>query len=138
MLAAAEGGPALILFGTDYETPDGTTIRDYVHVLDLADAHRIALEATAPGDERTDEPLILNLGSGDGYSVRQVLHGAERVIGRSVPHTYAERRAGDPPALVASIDRARSVLGWEPVRSTLDEMIGSAWAERRRREATGS
>jgi UDP-glucose 4-epimerase len=133
VLTAAQGGPALTLFGTDYDTPDGTAIRDYVHVLDLADAHRLALEATVPGDKRTDEPLVLNLGGGVGYSVRQVLHGAERVIGREVPHTYAGRRAGDPPLLVASIERARTVLGWEPTRSTLDEMIGSAWAERQRR-----
>jgi UDP-glucose 4-epimerase len=102
-------------------------------VLDLADAHRAALEATAPDDPRTQDALFLNLGSGEGYSVRQVLHGAERVIGRSVPHGYAGRREGDPPVLVASIDRARSVLGWEPTRSTLEEMIGSAWAERQRR-----
>ena len=133
VLTAAEGGPPLTLFGTDYDTPDGTAIRDYVHVLDLADAHRLALEATAPGDGRTDAALLLNLGSGTGYSVRQVLHGAEGVIGRRVPHGYGDRRAGDPPVLVASIDQARSVLGWEPTRSTLEEMIGSAWTERQRR-----
>lgn len=133
VLAAAAGGPPLTVFGTDYDTPDGTTIRDYVHVLDLAAAHRLALDATAPGDGRTDEALFVNLGSGVGYSVRQVLHGAERVIGRSVPHGYAGRREGDPPVLVASIARARSILGWEPTRSTLEEMIGSAWAERQAR-----
>jgi UDP-glucose 4-epimerase len=121
------------LFGTDYDTPDGTTVRDYVHILDLADAHRLALEATAPDDPRTAEPLLLNLGSGVGYSVRQILHGAERVIGRSIPHGYADRRGGDPPVLVASIDRAREVLAWDPARSTLEEMIGSAWAERQAR-----
>jgi UDP-glucose 4-epimerase len=134
VLTAAEGGAPLMVFGTDYDTPDGTAIRDYVHVLDLAEAHRLALEATDPDDERTAEPLHLNLGSGEGFSVREVLHGAERVIGRSVPHGYADRRAGDPPVLVASIDRARSVLGWEPVRSTLEEMVGSAWSERQRRQ----
>jgi UDP-glucose 4-epimerase len=135
VLTAAAGGTPLTLFGTDYDTPDGTPIRDYVHVLDLADAHRRALEATAPGDGRTDDALLLNLGSGTGYSVRQVLHGAEGVIGRRVPHDYADRRAGDPPVLIASIDRGRSVLGWEPTRSTLEEMIGSAWSERQRRSA---
>ena len=134
VLTAAAGGSPVTLFGTDYATPDGTTIRDYVHVLDLADAHRMALDATAPDDERTNEPLFLNVGSGNGYSVREVLHGAERVIGRSVPHGYAGRRGGDPPILVASVERARTVLGWEPVRSTLEEMIGSAWAERQSRE----
>jgi UDP-glucose 4-epimerase len=133
VLAAADGGAPLTVFGTDYPTPDGTAVRDYVHVLDLAEAHRLALEATAEGDERTAEPLFLNLGSGEGLSVREVLHGAERVIGQRVPHGYGERRAGDPPVLVASIDQARSVLGWEPVRSTLEEMVASAWAERQRR-----
>ena len=132
-LTAAAGGPPLTVYGTDYDTPDGTAIRDYVHVLDLADGHRMALDATAPDDARTEAPLFLNLGSGTGYSVRQVLHGAERVIGRRVPHEYAGRRGGDPPVLVASIDRAREVLGWEPARSTLEEMIGSAWAERQAR-----
>ncbi|HXG25535.1 MAG TPA: UDP-glucose 4-epimerase GalE, partial [Candidatus Binatia bacterium] len=135
VLAAAEGGPPLTVFGTDYPTPDGTAIRDYVHVLDLADAHRRALEATAEGDERTLEPLFLNLGSGEGLSVRDVLHGAERVIGLRVPHGYGPRREGDPPVLVASIERAREVLGWEPVRSSLEEMVASAWAERRARPA---
>ena len=135
VLAAADGGAPLTLFGTDYETPDGTPIRDYVHVVDLADAHRLALDATAPGDSRTESALFMNLGSGVGYSVRQVLHGAEAVIGRKVPHGYGERRAGDPPVLIASIERARSLLGWEPTRSTLEEMIGSAWAERQRRES---
>lgn len=133
ILTAVEGGAPLTVFGTDYETPDGTAIRDYLHVVDLAEAHRLALEATAADDPRTSEALRLNLGSGAGFSVRQVLHGAERVIGRSVPHGYADRRPGDPPVLVASIDRVREVLGWEPVRSTLEEMIGSAWAERQRR-----
>ncbi len=134
VLAAATGGPPLTIFGTDYATPDGTAVRDYVHVLDLAEAHRLALEATGPGDARTDEPLILNLGSGEGLSVREVLHGAERVIGRSVPHGYGERRPGDPPVLVASIERARTVLGWEPLRSSLEEMVASAWTERQARE----
>lgn len=133
VLTAAAGGPPLTVFGTDYDTPDGTAVRDYLHVLDLGDAHRAALEATAPDDARTNDALFLNLGGGTGLSVRQVLHGAQRVIGRSVPHGYADRRAGDPPVLVASIERARSVLGWQPVRSTLEEMIGSAWTERQAR-----
>jgi UDP-glucose 4-epimerase len=135
VLTAAAGGPPLTVFGTDYDTSDGTAIRDYLHVGDLAEAHRLALEATAPGDTRTDRPLVLNLGSGEGLSVRQVLHGAERVIGRNVPHTYADRRPGDPPVLVAAIGDARKVLGWEPIRSTLEEMVGSAWSERQRRSA---
>ena len=128
-LRAVSGGQPLTVFGTDYPTPDGTPIRDYVHVLDLAEGHRLALEATAPGDARTGAGLLVcNLGSGAGFSVRQVLAEAERVLGRPVPQIIGERRAGDPPALVADIQRAREVLGWTPARSSLEEMIGSAWA----------
>jgi UDP-glucose 4-epimerase len=133
VLTAASGGPPLTLFGSDYPTPDGTPIRDYVHVVDLGDAHRLALEATAPGDSRSDAPLLLNLGSGEGFSVRQVIAAAEQVLGRTVPLVEAPRREGDPPVLVASIERAKAVLNWAPARSSLEEMIGSAWAERERR-----
>jgi UDP-glucose 4-epimerase len=131
-LRAVESGEPLQLFGTDYATPDGTTIRDYVHVEDLADAHRLALDATAPGDSRTDVPLIVNLGSGSGYSVRQILTAATGALDRDVPFVEQSRRAGDPPVLVAAVDKAREVLGWEPRRSTLEQMIGSAWELRRR------
>ena len=133
VLTAASGGPRLTMFGSDYPTADGTPIRDYVHVVDLADAHRLALEATAPGDSRSDAPLILNLGSGEGFSVREVIAAAERALGRTVPLVEAPRREGDPPVLVASIERAKAVLEWAPARSSLEEMIGSAWAERERR-----
>ncbi len=134
-LNAAAGGQALTLFGIDYPTPDGTPIRDYVHVADLAEAHRLALEATAPGDARTDDHLICNLGGGRGFSVREVLAAAEAVLGRPVPHVIGDRREGDPPVLVAAIDRARDVLRWQPRRSSLEEMIGSAWAWRSRTRA---
>jgi UDP-glucose 4-epimerase len=128
-LRAISGGPPLTVFGADYPTPDGTPIRDYVHVVDLAEAHRLALEATAPGDERTGEHLLVcNLGSGAGFSVREVLTEAERVVGRSIPQSVGGRRPGDPPTLVADIGRARQVLGWASERSSLEEMIGSAWA----------
>jgi UDP-glucose 4-epimerase len=136
-LAAAEGGAPLTLFGEDYPTPDGTPIRDYIHVADLAAAHLAALEATDPGDPRTGaregatEPLICNLGTSAGFSVREVLAAAADVVGAPIPHTVGLRRAGDPPVLVASNERAREVLGWTPRRSTLPEMIGSAWAWRR-------
>jgi UDP-glucose 4-epimerase len=130
VLTALAGGPALELFGEDYPTPDGTPIRDYLHVVDLAAAHLAALEATGPDDPRTDAPLVANLGSGDGTSVKEVLAAAERVVGRPVPHTVEPRREGDPPVLVASISRAAEVLGWRPVDSAIDEMIGSAWAFR--------
>lgn len=136
ILAAAEGLRALTLYGADYPTPDGTGVRDYIHVADLADAHLRALEATAPEDHRTTPSLergllACNLGSGGGFSVREVLAAAERVVGEPIPHTIGPRRPGDPPVLVASRERAREILGWEPAHSTLDEMIGSAWAWRR-------
>jgi UDP-glucose 4-epimerase len=137
-LLAAEGGPALTLFGDDYPTPDGTPIRDYIHVDDLADAHVAALVATDPGDSRTGplgggptEPVIVNLGTAKGFSVKEVLREAEAVVGRPIPHAVGPRRAGDPPVLVASNGRVREILGWLPRRSTLPAMIGSAWAWRR-------
>jgi UDP-glucose-4-epimerase GalE len=138
ILSAASGGQLLTLFGDDYPTPDGTAIRDYVHVLDLARAHRIALEATAPDDPRTATPLVCNLGSGGGFSVAQVVATAEQVLGRAIPHAVGPRREGDPPILVAAIDRARDVLDWRPERSTLEEMIESAWSWRRSRDAASA
>ena len=127
----------LTLFGTDYPTLDGTPIRDYVHVVDLAEAHRLALEATAPGDPRTATHLVCNLGGGRGFSVREVLDAAEQVLGRPVPHAIGDRREGDPPSLVAAIERARDALGWSPRRSSLEEMIGSASAWRSSRAGSG-
>jgi UDP-glucose 4-epimerase len=124
VLGAARGGPPLTIFGDDYPTADGTAIRDYIHVLDLADAHIAALALTgemAPGQE------ICNLGSGSGFSVKQVLDAASVIVGRPIPHEFGPRRAGDPPALVAANDRADELLGWRPERGTLREMIGSAW-----------
>jgi UDP-glucose 4-epimerase len=138
LLNAAQGGPAMTLFGQDYPTPDGTPIRDYLHVADLADAHVAALVATDPSDPRTGplgggstEPVIANLGTSTGFSVRDVLREAAAVVGAPIPHSVGPRRAGDPPVLVASSARAREVLGWAPRQSTLAEMIGSAWAWRR-------
>ena len=131
LLRAAETGEAITLFGDDYPTPDGTCIRDYIHVADLADAHLAALEATASDDPRTDAALVCNLGIGAGFSVRQVVDAAAAVVGRAIPEIMGARRAGDPPILVAAPDRARQVLGWTATRPTLEEMIGSAWAWRR-------
>jgi len=131
VLAAAQGRWVLTVFGDDYPTADGTCIRDYIHVADLADAHLAALKATASDDPRTAEPLVCNLGNGGGFSVRQVLDAARRVTGGEIPHTIGARRAGDPPVLVASAERARTVLGWRPRRPTIDEMVASAWAWRR-------
>jgi UDP-glucose 4-epimerase len=132
-LSAVESGIPMPLFGTDYPTRDGTTIRDYVHVEDLAEAHRLALEATAASDARSDAPLIVNLGSGHGYSIREILLATQGAIDREVPHVEQGRRGlGDPPVLVAAVDKAREILGWEPRRSSLEEMIGSAWEFRQR------
>jgi UDP-glucose 4-epimerase len=127
-LRAVANGEPLTVFGTDYPTPDGTPIRDYVHVLDLAEAHRLAMEATAPADPRTEGFLACNLGGGVGFSVHEVLAAVERVVGRPVPQVVGARREGDPPTLIADVTRARDVLGWTPERSSLEEMIGSAWA----------
>jgi UDP-glucose 4-epimerase len=131
VLRAAETGEPITLFGDDYPTPDGTCIRDYIHVADLADAHLTALEATDPGDTRTDRALVCNLGIGAGFSVREVVDAAAAVVGRPIPTTMGPRRAGDPPVLVAAVDRAHEILGWTAARPTLEEMIGSAWAWRR-------
>jgi UDP-glucose 4-epimerase len=133
LLRAADGtGEPVTIFGDDYPTPDGTCVRDYIHVSDLADAHLLALEATMPDDERSAAPLALNLGTARGFSVREVLAAAESVLGRPIPHTIGDRRAGDPPTLVASSARAEEVLGWEAKRSSLEEMIASAWEWRQR------
>jgi UDP-glucose 4-epimerase len=143
VLAAAEGRAALTVFGTDYPTPDGTCIRDYLHVEDLARAHVLALEATSPDDPRTagaapgGEParagaaaLAINLGNGNGFSVRDVLSAAESVVGRPIPHAVGERRAGDPPSLVADAGRAEAILGWRTEHRDIVEIVASAWAWR--------
>jgi UDP-glucose 4-epimerase len=138
VLKAVEGSAELTVFGDDYPTPDGTCVRDYIHVLDLADAHVRALDATAPGDPRLEPAaglLVCNLGSGGGFSVREVLAVAGSVVGAPVPHSVGPRREGDPPVLVASSDRATEVLGWRPWRPSLEDMVGSAWEWRRRHPA---
>ena len=132
VLKAAHGGPPLTVFGGDYPTPDGTCVRDYIHVSDLADAHLLALDATAPGDARTDDALVCNLGNGDGFSVQEVLDATARLTGSEVPHSIGPRREGDPPILVASSLRAGEVLGWRARRTSLDDIIGSALEWRRR------
>ena len=129
ILAAFTGGPPLKVFGTDYPTKDGTCVRDYIHVDDLANAHAKALALTL---EASGKHVVCNLGSGSGFSVLDVLEAARSVVGSEAPHEIAGRRAGDPPVLVASNTRAREVLGWEPRHGTLREMIGSAWAWRQR------
>jgi UDP-arabinose 4-epimerase len=113
----------LRVMGTDYDTPDGTAIRDYVHVADLADAHVRALRYLEQGGQSA----ALNLGTGVGHSVRQVVAAVERVSGRTVRTTLAPRRTGDPPALVAAPGRAQQVLGWRPAHSDLESIVRSAW-----------
>jgi UDP-glucose-4-epimerase GalE len=122
-LLAVKGKRAeLELFGTDYPTPDGTCIRDYIHVNDLAEAHVLALKYLADGGDS----VALNLGTGHGYSVKEVLDKVEEVTGREVPKRVAARRAGDPPALVADPRRAEHLLRWKATRS-LDGIVSTAW-----------
>jgi len=121
----------LELFGGDYPTPDGTCVRDYIHVADLATAHRIALEYLNTGGESG----AFNLGTGRGASVKEVLDAAARPCGCPVPFRMAPRRAGDPAELVADPARARAVLGWTPLHSGMDEIMRTAWAWFNRRNA---
>ena len=123
-MAAAGQIPELELFGNDYPTPDGTCIRDYIHVEDLSSAHRLALEYLAAGGESG----AFNLGTGRGTSVKEALDAATRACGRQVPFRLAPRRPGDPAELVADPSKARAVLGWTPVHSDLDEIMRTAWA----------
>jgi len=132
VLAAAERGDAVTLFGDDYPTRDGTCVRDYIDVGDLADAHLRAIEATADGDPRTAEPLVCNLGNGGGFSNLDVVRAASSVVGREIPVVMGPRRAGDPPTLVAGAERAAEVLGWAPRVPSLEAMVGAAWAWRQR------
>jgi UDP-glucose 4-epimerase len=115
------------IYGQDYPTPDGTCIRDFIHVRDMAAGHLLALEATGEGDPSLE---VYNLGSAAGFSVREVVEAARRVTGRAVPARVVKRRVGDPPVLVASSRRARRELGWQPLHSTLEQMIDDAWAWR--------
>ncbi|WP_020576941.1 UDP-glucose 4-epimerase GalE [Actinopolymorpha alba] len=133
LLAVAAGEvPHARVFGTDYPTRDGTAVRDYLHVVDLADAHLRALDAATPGRH-----LVCNLGTSAGSTVREVLDAVRRITGHAVPVVESPRRPGDPPSLVASYDRARTELGWSPQRS-LDSMVADAWAFRQRRAGIGS
>jgi UDP-glucose-4-epimerase GalE len=129
--AALGRRPDVQVFGTDYETRDGTAIRDYIHVTDLADAHVKAVQYLERGGETT----AINLGTGEGHTVKEVIDAVERVTGRKVPRREVERRAGDPPSLVADAARAGAVLSWRPRMSDLDSIVGTAWNWHRRRNA---
>ena len=111
------------IYGTDYDTPDGTCIRDYIHVTDLAQAHILAVQYLNNGGESD----IFNLGNGVGYSVREVIETARKVTGHPISATETSRRAGDPARLVASSEKAKKILGWKPVHDSLEEIISSAW-----------
>lgn len=114
---------SISIFGTDYDTPDGTCIRDYIHILDLAQAHALALEKMRAGELSA----IYNLGCEKGYSVREVISACEKAANRSIPYQEMQRRAGDPPRLVASAAKAKNELGWKPVYEDLEEIIQHAW-----------
>ena len=123
VLKAAAEGSSVKVFGTDYPTRDGSAVRDYIHVEDLGRAHLLALEAAEPGEHR-----VYNLGNGAGFSVREVVEASRRVTGRSIDAVEAPRRTGDPPVLVASSEKIRADLGWEPEKPELKTMISDAWA----------
>jgi UDP-glucose 4-epimerase len=125
VLDAASGrGPPITVFGSDYPTPDGTCIRDYLHVADLAEAHRLGLERLLAGGGE----LTVNLGTGRGHSVREVIDRVRAVTGCTVPVREGQRRPGDPARLVCDPARAMRELGWVPQRPTLERMIADAWA----------
>ncbi|MEC7289167.1 MAG: UDP-glucose 4-epimerase GalE [Pseudomonadota bacterium] len=121
---AMDGTFTFNILGGDYDTPDGTCVRDYVHVSDLGEAHALALRYLSDGGASE----ILNLGTGHGSSVMQLADAVSRVAGKEVPRVIADRRPGDPPSLVASADKAKRVLGWEPRQSDLDTILTTAWA----------
>ncbi len=113
----------ITVFGDDYPTPDGTCLRDYIHVVDLADAHVLALEYLRKGGASD----IFNLGNGQGFSVKEMIAAAEKATGRSIKVEIGARRAGDPAQLIASSEKARSVLGWKPQFTDVEQVIGTAW-----------
>ncbi|RYH71110.1 MAG: UDP-glucose 4-epimerase, partial [Alcaligenaceae bacterium] len=124
LLRAALGtAPPLKVFGNDWPTPDGTCVRDYVHVDDLAHAHLLALDHM----DKAAGAHAFNLGSGSGCSVKEAIAVASRVTGRAVPHEFAARRPGDPPTLVAASELARRTLGWEPAYASLEDIMETAW-----------
>ena len=124
---------AVQVFGSDYRTADGTAVRDYIHVDDLARAHLLALETTAVAGHR-----VFNLGNGSGFSVREVLETARAVTGREIPTVEAARRVGDPPVLVASSERIRRELGWVPEKPALEDMVTDAWRWLQEHRATAA
>ena len=125
---------AISIFGTDYDTPDGSCIRDYVHVSDLADAHVLGLQYLLEGGGTT----VFNLGNGNGFSVREVIAAARRVTGQPIPSVEGDRRPGDPPSLVGSSEKARQTLGWNPQYADIETIIQHAWNWHQQRHGTVS
>ena len=113
----------ITIYGDDYKTPDGTCLRNYIHVVDLADAHVLALEYLRKGGESD----IFNLGNGQGFSVKEMIAAAQKATGRSIKVEIGARRAGDPAQLIASSEKARTVLGWNPQFTDVEQVIGTAW-----------
>ncbi|BAU10071.1 UDP-glucose 4-epimerase [Leptolyngbya sp. NIES-3755] len=129
LMAALGKRDSISIYGTDYPTPDGTCIRDYIHVNDLAEAHVLGLNYLLKGGD-SDR---FNLGNGNGFSVREVIDMARKVTGRSIPAVECDRRPGDPPALVGSAEKARSILGWNPQYADLEKILTHAWAWHQKR-----
>ncbi len=129
LMAAMGKRESVSIFGTDYPTPDGTCIRDYIHVTDLADAHILGLEYLLQGGDSA----LFNLGNGNGFSVKQVIDTARTVTGRDIKVVESDRRPGDPPMLVGSSDKARKILGWKPQYPALQDILNHAWQWHQRR-----
>ena len=123
LLTALGKRKSLYIFGTDYDTPDGTAVRDYIHVNDLADAHVLGLKYLLSGGESQ----VFNLGNGNGFSVREVIETARQVTGKEIPAIESDRRPGDAPILVGSSDKARKILGWNPNYTDLSKIVSDAW-----------
>jgi UDP-glucose-4-epimerase GalE len=132
MLRAVQSGKPVTIFGSDYPTPDGTCIRDYIHVNDLAQAHILAVEYLLGGGASEQ----FNVGTGTGHSVLEMLRAVAAVTGREVPHTIGPRREGDPPALVASPDKLKATLGWKPRYTELETIVEHAWRFAQRQAVT--
>jgi len=133
LLTALGKRDSISIFGTDYPTPDGTCVRDYIHVADLAEAHVLGLKYLLEGGETT----VFNLGNGNGFSVKEVIEVARQITDREIKAVECPRRPGDPPALVGSSDRARSILGWNPQYADLNQIITHAWNWHQKRHGEG-
>jgi UDP-glucose 4-epimerase len=134
LLRAVVSGKAMIIFGDDYATPDGTCIRDYIHVTDLAEAHLVAIEKLLAGGASD----AFNVGTGAGQSVLEVMRAVEQVTGRQVPHQMGPRREGDPAVLVANSDKLRRTLGWKPKFTEIKDIVATAWQFEQKRAAPRS